>query len=54
MEEIRYSETCVTTYKTTWYYNPEDHNPALSLYIANCAIVIDWLFDNVISAAEIM
>jgi hypothetical protein len=26
MEVTRSSETLVTTYKTTWRHNPEDHN----------------------------
>jgi hypothetical protein len=26
MEAVYFSETLVTTYKITWYHNPEDHN----------------------------
>jgi hypothetical protein len=29
MEVICFSETLVTTYQTTWYHNPEDHNQHL-------------------------
>jgi hypothetical protein len=29
MEAVRSSETLVTTYKTAWHHNPEDHNQYL-------------------------
>jgi hypothetical protein len=41
---ISSSETLVTTYKTTWCHNPEDHNPHKL-----CLFIIHSFFSSVIT-----
>jgi hypothetical protein len=35
MEVIHSSKMLVITYKITWHYNPEDHNPCTILSLSN-------------------